>query len=81
MSAKPKQHRLPRHSFKEYEYSLVYQEIHKLLQKSIIIKVKDPLRTIIKLVTLNCFMTSTDMKDAYYSKHPHIRTYGLLTSG
>ena len=107
LSANLGQHRLPGHSFKEHEYSVVHQEIQKLIQKEVIMKVKyspgqialgifllpkkdgtfrlilnlkrlneyltrhhfkmDSLQTIIKLVTLNCFMASIDMKDAYYS--------------
>ena len=106
LSYNPSQHRLPGHAFNEYEYSVVHQEIQKLIQKGVIMKVKyapgqivsgifllpkkdgtfrlllnvksfnefvthhhfkmDSLQTIIKLVTPNCFMTSIDIKNAYY---------------
>ena len=38
--ANPNQHRLPGHAFNEHEYSVVHQEIQKLIQKGIIMKVK-----------------------------------------
>ena len=38
--ANPNQHRLPGHAFNEHEYSVVFQEIQKLIQKGIIMKVK-----------------------------------------
>ena len=38
--ANANQHRLPGHSFNEHEYSVVRQEIQKLIQKGIIMKVK-----------------------------------------
>ena len=40
LSANPSQHRLPGHAFNEHEYSVVHQEIQKLLQKGVIMKVK-----------------------------------------
>ena len=40
LSAIPTQHRLPGYSLKEHEYSVVHQEIQKLLQKGVIMKVK-----------------------------------------
>ena len=38
--ANPNQHRLPGHAFNEHEYSVVHQEIQKLIQKGVIMKVK-----------------------------------------
>ena len=38
--ANPSQHRLPGHAFNEYEYSVVHQEIQKLIQKRVIMEVK-----------------------------------------
>ena len=40
LSANPRQHRLPDRAFKEHKYSVVHQEIQKLLQKGVIMKVK-----------------------------------------
>ena len=40
LSANCNQHRLPDHAFNEHEYSVVHQEIQKLIQKGVIIKVK-----------------------------------------
>ena len=40
LSANPNQHRLPGHAFNEHEYSVVQQEIKKLIQKGVIMKVK-----------------------------------------
>ena len=40
LSANPRQHRLPDRAFKEHEYSVVHQELQKLLQKGVIMKVK-----------------------------------------
>ncbi|MCG8409309.1 MAG: hypothetical protein MI923_29240 [Phycisphaerales bacterium] len=39
-SADPNQHRLPGHAFNEHEYSVFHQEIQKLIQKGVIMKVK-----------------------------------------
>ena len=38
--ANSSQHRLPGHAFNEHEYSVLHQEIQKLLQKGVIMKVK-----------------------------------------
>ena len=40
LSANPSQHRLPGHAFNEREYSVAHQEIQKLLQKGVIMKVQ-----------------------------------------
>ena len=40
LSANCNQHRLPDHAFNDHEYSVVHQEIQKLIQKGVIIKVK-----------------------------------------
>ena len=40
LSANPSQHRLPGHAFNEHEYPVVHQEIQKLIQKGVIMKVK-----------------------------------------
>ena len=40
LSANPIQHRLPGHVFNDHEYSVVHQEIQKLIQKGVIMKVK-----------------------------------------
>ena len=40
LSANRSQHRLPGHAFNEHEYSVFHQEIQKLLQKGVIMKVK-----------------------------------------
>ena len=40
LSASPIQHRLPGHVFNDHEYSVVHQEIQKLIQKGVIMKVK-----------------------------------------
>ena len=45
--ANPSQHRLPGHAFNEHEYSVVRQEIQKLIQKGIIMKVKYSLGQIV----------------------------------
>ena len=40
LSANPNQHRLPGYTFNEHEYSIVHQEIQRLIQKGVIMKVK-----------------------------------------
>lgn len=40
LSANPSQQRLPGHAFNEHEYSVINQEIQKLPQKGVIMKVK-----------------------------------------
>ena len=40
LSANCNQHRLPDHAFNEHEYCVVHQEIQKLIQKGVIMKVK-----------------------------------------
>ena len=40
LSANPIQHRLPGHVFNDHEYSFVHQEIQKLTQKGVIMKVQ-----------------------------------------
>ena len=40
LSANPIQHRLPGHVFNDHEYSVVHQEIQKLIQKGVIMKVQ-----------------------------------------
>ena len=42
LSANPNQHSLPGHAFNEHEYPVDHQEIHKLIQKGVIMKVKYP---------------------------------------
>ena len=52
LSANPRQHRLPGRAFKEHEYSVVHQEIQKLLQKGVIMKVKYSLGQIVSGIFL-----------------------------
>ena len=64
----------PQNSISRDHMSLVDEEIFALQNNGVIM---DTIRTVLGLVTPNCWMASLDLKDAYYSVriHPYFQKY------